>query len=109
MHRSGALVLLLSLATCGAHDEDCAFLPGKTFREDGGAPCPLDPAMTCYESISFEEGTYTYNHDDYSSYGEYACEDGTIDETAPSMPAIGTIEAATGKLTWKGKSFTVLP
>lgn len=127
MRRLAALVLLLPLTACpqdkdgepagtdsegsstGAPDEDCAFLPGKSFREDVGYPCPLDPNTTCYDQISFQAATYDYYHDDYVSSGEYACKDGVIDETGSATPAIGTIDAAAGKLTWKKKAFTVTP
>ncbi len=98
-----------STGSTGALDEDCAFLPGKAFIEDGGYECPLEPGKTCYDEIRFMAATYDYYHSDYLSSGEYACKGGVIDETQASMPAIGTIDAAAGKLTWKSKTFTVSP
>ena len=88
-------------------DVDCAFLPGKSFRQDGGYECPLEPSKTCYDELRFTETTYDYYHSDYASYGEFTCEGGVISEASGGETMqVGTSAAATGKLVWKGKGFT---
>lgn len=91
----------------------CSIIDGATYRSVDMLECGLGPEgpVLCNWTIRFAASEYDWSYSDIATTGTYTCDGTSIQGTNPGggTPYIGTLDVATGLLTWAGVVYERAP
>ena len=87
----------------------CEALDGMQYESVDQHECGRGPngPLMCHWQISFADGRFNWSYSDVMESGPYTCDGNTITAGQPNRDYTGTIDPATGRLTWQGIEYQI--